>query len=411
MEEIVAATIKPLDDEDPLWSKYLTSAEAQPSPVEDIVAATIKPLDDAPMGHGFTLGEDPRWSKCLTSAGLDPTSHVLIPFTNGLYTEPRSIAPQASECNNTPIPTTNALPSSVDTSLDLGPVGRVMFNAPAFPSKDDLKGPDRYTHLFYNKEHAERCKSASPGQGPEEAKRQLASCICGIRSRTLDDLGFRKLQGLITWHSQFFEDEGMYDELVLALLDALEAPNTEKPAPLGRPSGNKFQILVTIRIMFTDNRKYLKAYFPRAMSALLLARRNFHTRNHIVTGLEETAQDFITACTPPDVIDAVMDVLETEERDTTGIRVIAMGLHILTGLSARLRELRIPVDPLQERRMAKFALVCLREDASVVRRAVIEYCLELKRLITPEARFFSLVTGDVDSFKNLITYYEVNHRG
>jgi CLIP-associating protein 1/2 len=406
-------------DDDPLWSKCLTSLEVQPSPVEDIVAATIKPLDDAPMGQGFTLEEDPRWSKCLTSAGLDPASHVLTPFTNGVYTEPVMIAPDASECNNTPIPTRNALPSSVDTSLDLGPVGRVMFNAPAIPSKDDLKGPDRYAHLFYNKEYAERCKSSSPRIKPEEAKgeyaerckRQLARCISRIRSRTLDDLGFRKLQGLISCDDKIFEDEGMYDEMLLALLDALEAPNTEKPAPLGRPSGNKFQILVTIRIMFTDNRKYLEAYFPRAMSALLLARRNFQTRNHIVTGLEETAQDFITACIPPDVIDAVMDVLEAEERDSTGIRIIAMGLHILTGLSARLRELRITVDPFQERRMAKFALVCLREDASVVRRAVIEFCLELKRLITPEARFFSLVTGDVDSFKNLITYYEVNHRG
>jgi hypothetical protein len=58
--------------------------------------------------------------------------------------------------------------------------------------------------------------------------------------------------------------------------------------------------------------------------------------------------------------------------------------------------------------MAKFALNCLREPTSIIRRAVIGYCLELKRIITPEARFFRLVTGDVEDLKNLITYYAAN---
>jgi CLIP-associating protein 1/2 len=256
---------------------------------------------------------------------------------------------------------------------------------------------------------ARRRSIASFSEDLEEAQRQLASGLSGIRSRTLDDLGYRKLQELISVHHQFIHDQGKYDEMLLALLDALGAPNTETRASLGRPFDNKYQILVTIRLMFIHNHKYFRAYFPRAMSALLLARRNYQTRNHIVGALEETAQDITRACVPSDVVDVVMDILEREERDAAGNRTIAMGLHILTGLSARFRELCITVDPVQERRMAKFALTCLREDASVVRRAVIEFCLELKRLITPEARFFSLVTGGVDAFMNLITYYEANN--
>jgi hypothetical protein len=267
-----------------------------------------------------------------------------------------------------------------------------------------------HKHTWNNKELAERRRSISPrSKDPEEARKLLARGIDRINSRSIDDHGYRKLQGLINYHDQIFQDEQKYDDMLLALLNALETPNTEKRVPLGRRFDNKFQILVTIRLMFVHNRKYFAAYFPRAMSALVTARRNFESRNHIVSGLEETAQDITAVCSPPDVIDAVMDVLETEERDEAGSRAIAMGLHILSGLSARMRALQAPLEPQQEKRMAKFALNCLRERTSIVRRAVIEYCLELKRIITPEARYFRLVTGDVEDLKNLITYYAANN--
>jgi CLIP-associating protein 1/2 len=350
------------------------------------------PSNNAPVLANLCPAAQVPSNNAPVSANLGPAAQV--PSNNAPVSANLGPAAQVPS-NNAPV------------SANLGPVGRVALNTSAVPAK--IKGSITHKHMWYNKELAERRRSISPlSKDPEEAKRQLASSISGIRSRTLDDLGYRKLQGLISYHDQIFRDEEKYDEMLLALLDALETPNTETRAPLGRPFDNKFQVLVTIRLMFIHNRKYFTAYFPRAMSAPLMARRNFQSRNHIVSGLEETAQDFIKACIPPDVIDAVMDVLETEERDAAGNRTIAMGLHILTGLSARLRELRITVDPLQERRMAKFALTCLRESASVVRRAVIEYCLELKRLITPEARFFRLLTGDIDALMNLITYYDAN---
>jgi CLIP-associating protein 1/2 len=266
-----------------------------------------------------------------------------------------------------------------------------------------------HKHTWNNKEIAERRRSISPrSKDLEEARKLLARGIERIKSRSIDDHGYRKMQGLINYHDNLFQDEQKYDDMLLALLNALETPNTEKRAPLGRRFDNKFQVLVTIRLMFVHNRKYFAAYFPRAMAALVTARRNFESRNHIVSGLEETAQDITAACNPPDVIDAVMDVLETEERDEAGSRTVAMGLHILSGLSARMRALQTPLESQQEQRMAKLALSCLREPTSIVRRAVIGYCLELKRIITPEARFFRLVTGDAEDLKNLITYYAAN---
>ena len=266
-----------------------------------------------------------------------------------------------------------------------------------------------HKHMWNNKETAERRRSISPrSRDPEEARQHLTAGIQRIKSRSIDDHGYRKLQGLITSHDRIFRDEQKYDELLLALFDALETPNTERRTPLGRPLDNKFQILVTIRLMLEHNRKYCAAYYPRALSALLLARRNFQTRNHIVSGLEETAKDIVAQCIPADAIDTVIDVLETEVHDEAGSRTIAMGLHILSGLSARMKELQAVVEPHLQQRMAKFGLKCLREPTSIVRRATIEYCLELKRHITPEKRFYRLVTGNNEDLKNLLTYYAHN---
>jgi CLIP-associating protein 1/2 len=356
-------------------------ATAEPvSMVEPIsVVEFIPRIEPTPVEHTPTVEPAPPADQILTQR---PT-HVPVEVDSNVA------EPLLQENVPAPVTPVSPIPIVVDQEND----------------KDTLT----HKHTWNNKEIAERRRSVSPrNKDPEEARKLLARGIERIKSRSIDDHGYRKLQGLINYHDNIFQDEQKYDDMLLALLNALETPNTEKRAPLGRRFDNKFQILVTIRLMFVHNRKYFATYFPRAMAALVTARRNFESRNHIVSGLEETAQDITAACDPPDVIDAVMDVLETEERDEAGSRTVAMGLHILSGLSARMRALQAPLEPQQEQRMAKFALNCLREPTSIVRRAVIGYCLELKRIITPEARFFRLVTGDVEDLKNLITYYAAN---
>jgi CLIP-associating protein 1/2 len=351
-------------------------------------------------GHSTTTerGRLPATAEPVSMVEHTPTVEPAPPADQILTQRPTHVPVEVDSNVAEPLPQEN-VPAPVT------PVSPIPIVVDQENDKDTLT----HKHTWNNKEIAERRRSVSPrSKDPEEARKLLARGIERIKSRSIDDHGYRKLQGLINYHDNIFQDEQKYDDMLLALLNALETPNTEKRAPLGRRFDNKFQILVTIRLMFVHNRKYFATYFPRAMAALVTARRNFESRNHIVSGLEETAQDITAACDPPDVIDAVMDVLETEERDEAGSRTVAMGLHILSGLSARMRALQAPLEPQQEQRMAKFALNCLREPTSIVRRAVIGYCLELKRIITPEARFFRLVTGDVEDLKNLITYYAAN---
>lgn len=267
-------------------------------------------------------------------------------------------------------------------------------------------------NTWHNHEIAEKRLSISPrSRDPVEARRLLDELIRRTVNQTCDDHDYRKMQGLILYHDQIFQDESRFETLLQALLSVFERPMVEPRRALGRRYDNRFQILVTIRAMFEHSRKYFTGYYPQVMRTLLVARRNFESTHHIVSGIEETAQDIVRVCDPTTVIDTALDALETEERDARGTRTIAMGLHVLTGLSVRMRSLSTAFDIEQEKRMGHFAFSCLRESNSPVRRAVIEYCLELRNIIRPDPRFFSLVADNEDDLKNLLTYYIASRTG
>ena len=261
-------------------------------------------------------------------------------------------------------------------------------------------------------ETSEKKRSISPrSKDLPQARVMLDKGTEKIRAGTLDVHGYRKLQGLIKHHDQIFIDEAKYDDLLLSLLDALERPNDDKRAALGRPVDIKTQILVTIRLMLAQNRQYFAAYHPRTMSSVLSARRYHDSSSHIVSGLEKTAEDIVSVCSPLDVMTAVLNLIETASRDEEGNRAIAMGLHVLTGLLHRVNEKNMTLEVDEEDRLGKLAYRCMREDQSDVRRAVIDYCSELKELLKPEERFWALSTGGVDDSKSLLSYYfEKNKR-
>ncbi|ERF75759.1 hypothetical protein EPUS_01589 [Endocarpon pusillum Z07020] len=275
---------------------------------------------------------------------------------------------------------------------------------------EPIKKEENMRQKYISTEIAVRNRSISPNtKDPGKARTQLSNGIEKIRARKMDDYGYRRLQGLIKANDDLFQDEEKYDELLLALLDTLETPNTERRQSLGRQYDNKFQILVTIRLMLVHSAKYCAPYHARALSALLTARRNFESRCHIVGGLEETAEDIVDACSSTEVIDPVLDVLELQEHDDAGYRAISMGLHILSGLVARIKGTEI-LDKIQEERLTHFALKCLRNESSETRRATVAFCVELRRLINPEEKYFQMVAGNDEALKSLLTYFIATNR-
>ena len=260
---------------------------------------------------------------------------------------------------------------------------------------------------------------------PAAARILIARGIKSISDGTIDEGGYRKLQGLIKEHDNIFLDEPKYDDMLLTLFTAIEKPDNGSRRPLGRKHDSSFQMLVVMRLMFQHNRKYFSSYYPRAMTALITARGNFESRSHIVSGLEQTAEDVVKVCTPSDVIDAVLmilelagkpdesmnqDIIEQDDFDPSllderAARSTAMGLHVLSGLISRGQQLSLELDIHQEERLTALGRRCLRSSHVSVKRAVIEYSVKLHEVIHPESRYYELLTDGIESLQNLIAYY------
>jgi CLIP-associating protein 1/2 len=268
-------------------------------------------------------------------------------------------------------------------------------------------GGSENSHIRWGKvESLEKRRSISPrSKDPAKAREMMEKGVMRIRTRSLDAHGYRKLQVLIRFHDAIFNDEGKYDEMLLALLEALESSNDEKRSASSRSMDVKTQILVTIRLMFTSNRTFFAAYYPRVVTALLNARKQYELTNHIVSGLEETAEDVVAACQPPDVIDAVLDLIETENHDVEGYRAITMGIYVLSGLLKRLNSHHVTLSQSESERLGKFANQSLAQPQPDIRRAITEFCVELYEMVNKDETFWRMINSPMGDHRNLLTYY------
>ena len=252
----------------------------------------------------------------------------------------------------------------------------------------------------------EKRRSISPrSKDPTRARDMIEKGLCKIRAKAIDVHGYRKLQGLILYHDAIFKDEGKYDEMLLALVDELESTVEVRRDSSVRPLDMKTQILVTLRLMFDHNGMYFAAYYPRVMTALITARKQYESSNYIVSGLEELADDIIRVCNPPDVMDAILDLLETEEKDPAGYRAIRMGVFAMTGLLRRFnrRNLTLPASDIE--RLGRYAHKSIRDENSNLRRCVIQFCVQLRELVEPEDAFWAMINTPYEDFRPLLTYY------
>lgn len=252
-------------------------------------------------------------------------------------------------------------------------------------------------------EGSERRRSLSPrSKDPAKAQDMIMRGLTRLRAGALDVHGYRKFQSLVKYHESLWKDEERFEEILLALLEALEAP---EGAISSRSLDLKTQILVTIRLLLSLNQEAFSPLYPRAMTAIITARKQYELTNHIVSGLEETAEDIVSACDPPEVIDAILDLLETEEKSHACSRMVAMGSYILSGLLRRLNNKSLVLNSTELTRLGNFASQNLRSTQPDVRRAIIEFCPELYDMVGSEDRFWLMVNSSVEDFRPLLTYY------
>jgi len=278
-------------------------------------------------------------------------------------------------------------------------------NEPANVSLLCEQSPNTDYHRGWKKvEAAEKQKNS--GDDLQHSRRLLDSGIVRVRARTLDVHGFRKLQVLIKGSDDIWEDGVKFDDLLLALLDSLEAPYEDSR---WKTQDLKTQVLVTVRLMLAHQRKYFSTFYPRALCAILTARKHYDSTSHIACGLEEMAEDVVALCKPDDGIDAVLNLLETERvdadaRNDEASKTTTMGLHVLAGLLRLVPKQQIRLTEEDMERLTGLAARCLGDTNPDIRRAVIEYSLELHDRIGPKS-FWSIVAGAKKDHGNLLLYY------
>lgn len=249
-------------------------------------------------------------------------------------------------------------------------------------------------------------------ENPRRARKILDSGIERVRAGSLDVHGFRKLQTLIrTSGDSIWEGGYKFDELLVPLLEYLEAPMDESHPRSAKVQDLKTQDLVTIRLLLQHQPKYFAGYHPRAITAVLTARKHYNSTSHIVCGLEETVESIVHQCDPVPCIESVMDLLEDQRTNGSETSAICMGLYVLAGLLHRGQEKgnSLQLSEQLELILGETGSRFLVDTNPDVRRAVIEFVLELHDSVRPD-RFWGLISGEREDHRSLITYYLARRR-
>ncbi|OAL71520.1 hypothetical protein A7D00_4422 [Trichophyton violaceum] len=330
--------------------------------------------------------EDPQ-SPISKASTFSPTT----PHTNRLISKTKPL--EARPLNE---------PSSTNRKYnqDSQSISPLSYSPPASASNEN-------SHRRWKKaEISEKRRSLSPhSKDPNRARDMVDRGLMRIRSSALDVHGYRKFQSLIRYHDSIVNDEAKYSQILLALFDALELPDENRVSSTSRSFDLKTQILFTIRLMLSQNREYFSKFYSRAMLSIIRTRKHYEITNHIVSGLEETSEDIVSACNPQEVVDDILELLETEEKSTEASRMVSMGTYVLCGLLHRLNEKKLYFNDSELQRLGKFASENLRNPQPDVRRAVMDFCLELHEMVKPEEKFWSIVNSPGEDFRPLLTYY------
>lgn len=395
------------------FTMVIPSLKATNKPVEQQHSPKKSPQDVATVGTSLEATANPvefppspRQRISMSPQAINGRKENLA-RSNILYQQsPLKVYEDPIQCTeNTPI-----IQSAIKwTALEELPVNEPA-NPPRLVSRHTLlaeEGESPHYHKKWIDLEAKERQLSTPEKvdNPIFARRILESGIVRVRARSLDVHGFRKLQILIRSGNDIWDDGTKFDELLLPLLEYLESPNDD--SKLTKVQDLKTQVLVTIRLMLQHQPDYFSTFYPRALCAILTARKHLSSTSHLVCGLEETAEYIVGRCEPEDCIDSVLDLLETENTDGDELHTVFMGMYTLAGLLHRGhgpgKQNHLTSD--QETRMGKMAARCLADTNPDLRRAVIEYTLELHDSIEKDSHFWKLLGSAREDHRSLITYY------
>ena len=398
------------------------SPSTQVRPDEDLKVSSSRdrPVSGDSFGSPSSLSSIPMPAKAHSRQDSDDLGQSAEPIK--VYEDPMSapVSPAGVAADQTIGKATATPPANVLEDLPINPRNDLAKSpANGFGNDSAIESPlngrghpdpsdEKLASRRWQKAEMARPQPVRPrskDRGHNQGK--LRKYIEGIRNKNIDVMGFRKLQGIIFDHDEFFEDEVLFDDMVLALLGLLETPHQGTKQFLGRAHDQKESALSTLKLIMDKQPKYIKAYYARSLAALIVGRQYFENASHIVSGFESLANRVLRDCSPFEAMDTVLDTLILQENNEATDRSMIMGTSILSGL---LWKSEPNVVAAYEGRLSEVARNGFQRGRPAIRRSMVQFAKTLSAFIKPEARFFSMVAGGDPDLKSLLTYY-MNVRG
>jgi CLIP-associating protein 1/2 len=270
-------------------------------------------------------------------------------------------------------------------------------------------------------------------------KQLLASGIKKIELRTVESHMFRRMQEMIkSTHDIWGPHDENFGRLLLACLDFLSAPTEELKTSDSKAANIKIQALATIRTMLALHRREAAKYFSRILCTMIRAKAQYENTSHIALDLEATADEIVRYGQTAECIDAVLELVEdtptctpvsspssspTSTPSSHPSRTTTMALTTLSSLIHISGAKSIPLTPEQTARLGRLAVRCMDARDADVRKADIEFCVQLHERIVGGGEggsgsgsesgsgngdsegFWQAVAGAREQHLNLLTYY------
>ncbi|KAL2813723.1 clasp N terminal-domain-containing protein [Aspergillus granulosus] len=394
--EVVAP---PIDDEPDLHDEqFVPRREVSLEPGSDMRALEKDEGNISPQVPTITVE-----ARRVSSNRILPESPKIDHRASGVYETPKVNNDKEDDSLD---PRVEDRPASGADDMSMQDVGRALNTV--IPSRR------KASNRLMRAETSKRRNISPRSQDIVQARQMLAKGIERIRAREMDITGYRKLQGLIEFHDVLFVDEKQFDFTLLALIDELQSPIPSKDAQMefGTTWDLKLQVIVTLRYMFDYANQYFLVHYPFTVVALLRALRDFEIAPTVVEGLEHLLHDIIAVCEPASTIDAVVDALETEDKDRdVAFKSLKKGLevlgHILTRVNAA-RTLNNPPDwsVLSDATLEHVgALAGYALGLEEVRRETVTMCGQLHKYLNDDERLWRLLRSPSQAARSLITYY------
>lgn len=275
------------------------------------------------------------------------------------------------------------------------------------------------------------------------SRRLLSSGIERVRARTLDAHGFRRLQDLVRqgnpdiWYVEASPANSSSDvstppprqgnkfaDLLQALLNYLSTPLDPAKFPASKAQNLKTQALATLRAMLALWKKESERFAPAVLCDVIIARGEWDGSSHLGSELERTSEEVATLVAKigrlSEGIEGMLHVVEgqTQAEGEKNSRVVTAGLGSLGFLLALCGRTNAALNALQARRLGVVAVKFLADQDPDVRRADMEFCLELHERLGGAREGGNEADGESGGFwkamgmaglrpehVNLITYY------